>query len=134
MAFKSFTKSQRSPVACLIDGIFVTLRVAETLRKDGTGSVTFLEVTGKLAQGETQAPGGEVGFEIVPGIEGGAELVDLELGGGLLDFEASADRIEGREDGRGVHGPPTPRFRGNVYQKRKNPSAGSFQGPAEQTP
>ena len=53
--FESFANIQRDPVSGLIDGAFVTLRIAEAFGKDGTVSVFSLEVIRKPTQGEPQA-------------------------------------------------------------------------------
>jgi len=50
--FESFANIQRDPVSGLIDGAFVTLRIAEAFGKDGTVSVFSLEVIRKPTQGE----------------------------------------------------------------------------------
>ena len=52
--FESFAEIQRDPVSGLIDGAFVTLRIAEAFGKDGTVSVFLLEVIRKPTQGEPQ--------------------------------------------------------------------------------
>jgi hypothetical protein len=40
----------------------VTLWIAEAFGEEGAGSVFFFEVLGKLAQGEAEAAGRELGF------------------------------------------------------------------------
>ena len=52
--FEAFAEIQRDPVSGLIDGAFVTLRIAEAFGKDGTVSVFLLEVIRKPTQGEPQ--------------------------------------------------------------------------------
>lgn len=50
-------------------------------------------------------PSGSAGFEVIPVIEGGAQLDYLELGGGMPDFEAVGDLVERRPDVSGLHYP-----------------------------
>lgn len=93
--------SQSDPVIAVLESES-SAGSAENGAKNG---VAFIDI-GFVDSLPNGVSGGASGLEGVFEIEGGAQLVDLEFGGGSPDFKAPGDRITRGTNMRRVHDPP----------------------------